>query len=346
MAATLEQILRDLKNKIYKPVYFLHGDEPYYTDIISSYIEDHVLEDMEKEFNQVITYGRDVNKASIISTAKSYPMIGSHQVVIVKEAQEMRDLIPADGNKDTDPLLIYLKNPQPSTILVFCYKYKKLDKRRALYKALNASSAVVFEGKKLYDNQVAPWVSNYLRDRKYSANPRVCAIIADHLGNDLSRIANELNKLMINVPQKEEITETHVEDFIGISKEYNVFELQNAIGTLNAFKANRIAAYMAANAKEYPIMRILPSLMRFFTNILIYYSLSDKSRNNLASKLGISPHFVGEYETAARNFPLARVYKVISLFRQFDLKAKGLGANPSNIKEGDLVRELIFLILN
>ncbi len=344
MVASRDQIFKDLKNKIYKPVYFLHGDEPYYIDEISSYIEKNVLDETEKQFNQLVVYGRDVNRQNIISQSKAFPMMGAHQVIIVKEAQDMRDFVGNDKSQEPDRLVEYLKKPQPSTILVFCYKYKKLDKRKALYKAFN-KHAVIFESKKIYDNQLAPWISSWLNQKGFTITPRASAIIAEHLGNDLARIVNELSKLIINLPAGTRIIETHVEENIGISKEYNVFELQNAIGERSLYKVNRIAAFMASNSKEYPLQRVLPTLTRFFVNILIYHRLADKSKNNVASALSISPYFVRDYEKAARNFSPGRLFGMVSLLREFDLKSKGVGANPGNMKDGDLIRELMVKLM-
>src|SRR6201998_546230 len=234
------EIMLDLKRKIYKPVYFLHGEEAYFIDEISNYIEQNVLDETEKVFNQTILYGRDTDLSSVVGLAKGFPMMGERQVVIVKEAQTLKDFAKVSSDEeggskskkatsDKNPLAAYLDNPQPATVLVFCYKYKKLDARSSLAKAI-AKQAILFESKKLYDNKVPDWIISYLKDKKYAINPRAAALLAEYLGNDLSKIANELGKLFISLPAGSEITIDHIQDNIGLSKDFNVFELQDALG--------------------------------------------------------------------------------------------------------------------
>ncbi|MCB9365097.1 MAG: DNA polymerase III subunit delta, partial [Flavobacteriales bacterium] len=296
-----KQILTDLKNKVYHPVYFLSGEEAYYIDIVANYIEENVLDDAEKEFNQTIVYGKETDMITIISEAKRYPMMANHNVVIVKEAQHLE--------KEIDQLEAYIENPTPSTILVFCYKYKTLDGRKGVSKKIK-KQAVLLESKKLYDNQVPDWINGFLKSKKYTISPHASVLIAEFLGTDLSKVANELNKLIINVPAGTEITPDLVEKNIGISKDYNSFELNKAIGTKDVLKANKIVYHFAKNQKDNPLPMTIGILYNFFTNILNYHYAKDKSRNNIASLLKISPFFVQEYQVAANNYSIKKAVKV------------------------------------
>ncbi|HRN42922.1 MAG TPA: DNA polymerase III subunit delta [Vicingus sp.] len=326
-------ILKDLKNKVYHPIYFLCGEEAYYIDLIADYIEKNVLDANEKEFNQTILYGKETDMLTIISEAKRYPMMANHNVVIIKEAQNLE--------KELDLLEQYLNQPTPSTILVFCFKYKGLDGRKAISKKIKAK-AVVLETKKLYDNQIPDWITNFLKDKEYSINPKACALLAEFLGNDLSKLANEIEKLTINVPEGTTITPEHVEQNVGISKDFNIFELTKTIGSLNVYKTNEIVHYFAKNEKEHPIQVVISTLYGFFTKILIYHYTADKSNKNIASQLGINPFFVGEYQTAAKNYPIKKAVKVIEYLREYDLKSKGV--DNSSTSSGELMKEMVFKI--
>ena len=349
------QIISSFKNKVYQPVYFLMGEEAFFIDAISDYIENNVLDENEKEFNQTILYGRDTDVLTIISAAKRFPMMANHQVVIVKEAQNIRDLAGRDKGEDAEdteektdakaksPLQTYIENPQRSTILVICYKYKTIDKRKAIAKSL-AKNAVLFDSKKLYDNQVPDWISTYLKGKSNKIDPRAAALLTEYLGNDLSKIANELDKLIINIPDKSEITIDHIQNNIGISKDFNVFELQNAFGKRDVFKANRIINYFAANPKDHPLVMTLSALYGYFSKILMYHSLADKSRNNAAAALGVHPFFVGDYENAARSFPPTKVKAIISYLREYDMKSKGY--DNGSASHGDLMKEMVFKIMH
>jgi DNA polymerase-3 subunit delta len=330
-----KQILTDLKNKVYHPVYFLSGEEPYYIDIVADYIEDNVLDDAEKEFNQTIVYGKETDMITIISEAKRYPMMANHNVVIVKEAQHLE--------KEMDKLEAYLEQPTPSTILVFCYKYKSLDGRKGVTKKIK-KQAVLLESKKLYDNQVPDWINGYLKSKKYTISPHASALIAEFLGTNLSKVANELNKLILNVPAGTEITPELVEKNIGISKDYNSFELNKAIGTKDVLKANKIVYHFSKNQKDNPLPMTIGILYNFFTNILNYHYAKDKSRNNIASLLRISPFFVQEYQVAANNYSIKKAVKVIEYLRDYDLKSKGV--NNTSATPGDLLKELVFKIIH
>ncbi len=327
-------ILKDIRNKVFHPVYFLTGEEAFYIDVISNNLEAKVLTETEKEFNLSILYGKDTDIPEIISVAKRYPMMSSHNVVIIKEAQHIRNI---------DDLLPYINQPLESTILVICYKYKTLDKRTKLYKALN-STGVVFTGKKLYDNQVPDWIRDYSKQHGYQIGPRASQMLADHLGTDLGRIVNEMKKLFINLEKGAEITTTHIEENIGISKDFNVFEFQHALGSKDNRKAYQIAKYFADNPKSNPIMMVTAVLFQFFSKILLYQSLKDKSKNNAASALGVNPYFIQDYARAAKHYPPAKVVDVFTLLRTYDLKSKGV--NNETATHGELIRELTYKILN
>ena len=329
-----EQILNDLKNKIYYPVYFLAGEESYYIDEISDFIEDHVLTDVEKEFNQTVIYGRETDVLSIISNAKRYPMMANYQVVIVKEAQEIKNI---------DELLPYIESPLDSTLLVINYKYKKIDKRKSFFKQVD-KKGVLFESKKLYDNKIAAWINNYVKEKGYEITPKACAMLTEFLGTNLSKVVNEISKLIINVPEKAIINDELVERNIGISKDFNIFELQNAIGTRNVLKANQIANYFAANPKENPLVKTVTILFGYFSKLMIFHQLKDKSRNNVASALSINPFFVQDYQVAAKNYSLQKLISIIALLKEYDLKSKGV--NNISTSDGELLKELLFKILH
>lgn len=329
-----DQILNDLKNKIYYPVYFLAGEESYYIDEISDYIEDNVLTDIEKEFNQTVIYGRETDVQSIISSAKRYPMMANYQVVIIKEAQ---------GIQNIEELLPYIENPLDSTLLVVQYKYKKIDKRKSFYKQVD-KKGVLFESKKLYDSQIAGWINSYVRERGYEITPKASAMLTEFLGTDLSKVVNEIGKLILNVPEKATINDELVERNIGISKDYNIFELQNAIGTKNVLKANQIGNYFAANQKENSLVKTITILFGFFSKIMIYHQLKDKSRNSVASALSVNPFFVKDYQLAAKSYSLQKLSKIVSLLKEYDLKSKGV--NNISTSDGELLKELLFKILH
>ena len=329
------QIIKDIKNKVYHPVYFLTGDETYYIDLISDYIEKNVLDETEKDFNQTILYGKESDITSIVSEAKRYPMMANNNVVIIKEAQHL--------GAQLDKLESYLDNPTPSTLLVFCYKYKKVDGRKAIGKLLKKKT-VYFESKKLYDNQVPDWITGYLKKKRYSITPPAAMLIADSLGNDLSKVVNELEKLTINVLEGNEITPETVEKNIGISKDFNNFELNKALGSKDVLKANKIVFHFSKNERDHPLVVTIGLMYSFFSNILKIHYTKDKSKNNLASILRVSPFFVGEYETAARNYPIRKSVMIIEYLREYDLKSKGV--NNASASNSELLKELIFKILH
>lgn len=328
-----EKIIADIKNRKLKPIYFLMGDEPYYIDLIADCIDKTVLTEDEKGFNQVVLYGRDTTVEDVVANAKRYPMMAEYQVVIVKEAQEL--------SRNIDKLEAYAENPQPTTILVFCYKYKTLDKRKKVTKNIE-KNGVLFESKKLYENQVGNWITQALIASGYKIEPKASAMLVEFLGTDLSKISNELDKLKIILPQGTLINAEHIEKNIGISKDYNVFEFRSALGEKNILKANRIAQYFAQNPKDNPITLITSQVFAFYLQLLQYHGLSDKSPANVAKVLKVNPYFVKDYETAARNYPMKKVSAIVAALRDIDLKSKGVGANA--LPPNELLKEMLIAI--
>ena len=331
----VKQLVAAIKKGDLKPIYFLMGEEAYYIDSISDFIEDNVLDEAEKGFNQMVLYGRDVSIDDIVSNAKRYPMMAERQVVIVKEAQDL--------SRTIEKLAQYAENPQPTTVLVINYKYKKLDKRKALYKTINKNGGVVFESKKLYENQVPDWIRRVLKGQGYDISPKAAQMLVEFLGTDLSKVNNELNKLKIVLPKGTQITPEHIEENIGISKDYNNFELRKVIGERNIVKAHKIAKYFADNPKDNPMVVTVALLFGFFSQLLHLHGLNDKSPRSVASAIKVNPYFVNEYLTAARNYPMKKVSSVIGLLREYDVKSKGVGSNA--VPQGDLLKELLVRIL-
>ncbi len=331
---TFEQILSDIHNKKYAPIYFLMGEEPYFIDVISDTIEEEVLDEAEKAFNQIVVYGRDVDIDTVATHAKSFSMMGGYMVVIVKEAQDLKNIEDFEKYLDVIP---------PTTILVFDYKYKKLDKRRALAKKID-KMGVLFESKKLYENNIPGWIQSYLSDKGYSITPKATQMLTDFLGTDLHKVRNELDKLIIALPKSKKIDDADVEYNIGISKDYNVFELQNAIGRRDVMKANQIVNYFGDNGKDNPLLVTAISLYGYFTKILKVHYATDPSQNALAATLGVNPYFVRDYQLAARNYSIGDCVRCISVLREFDLKSKGY--NSGEVSEKDLYREMIFKLLH
>lgn len=329
------KIVSDIKNGNIKPIYFLMGEEPYYIDKISEFIEKNVLVGEDKGFNQMVLYGREVTIEDIVDYSKRFPMMAERQVVIVKEAQDLYRTI--------DRLCTYCENPQPSTVLVICYKYKKIDKRKALYKTIQ-KTGMVYESKKLYENQVADWIRRVLSGRTYKIDNKAASMLIEFLGTDLSKISNELEKLMVVLPVESTITPKDIEENIGISKDYNNFELRKAVGERNTLKVNRIINYFAQNQRANPLVMTISLLNSFFTQLLIYHSLKDKSKNNVAKVLKVNPYFVSDYSIAAKNYPMRKVSKVIAFLREADVKSKGVGANA--LPAGDILKELLFKIIH
>ncbi|UNY98177.1 DNA polymerase III subunit delta [Zhouia spongiae] len=329
----VKQIVTDIRKGDIRPIYFLMGEEPYYIDKIAEYIESNVLSEEEKGFNQMVLYGRDVSVEEVVSNAKRFPMMAERQVVILKEAQELsRTIEKFEG---------YIENPQPTTVLVICYKYKTIDKRKKLYKALKKADAL-FESKKLYENQVPDWIRRVLAGKNYSISVKASQMLVEFLGTDLGRINNELEKLQIILPGGTEITPEIIEENIGISKDYNNFELRKAVGDRDFLKATRIISYFTQNPKDNPLVVTVSLLHNFFSQLLQYHGLTDHSKKSVAAALKINPYFVGEYQAAARNYPMKKVSMIISHLREIDVKGKGVGAN---LTQADLLKELLVKIM-
>jgi DNA polymerase-3 subunit delta len=332
---SINQIVSDIKQGNIKPIYFLMGEESYYIDKIADYIEKNVLTEEEKGFNQMVLYGRDVTVEDIISNAKRFPMMAERQVVIIKEAQDL--------SRTIENLVAYAENPQPSTVLVICYKYKTLDKRKKLSKIIG-KNGLLFESKKLYENQVGDWIRRMLSGKSYKIEPKATLMLIEFLGTDLSKINNELEKLMLILPKDSLISPSHIEENIGISKDFNNFELRKAVGAKQIVKANQIVNYFAQNPRNNPLVMTISLLNSFFTQLLIYHGLKNKTKSNVASALKVNPYFVGDYDTAARNYPMRKVSRIISLLRDADMKSKGVGA--TNLNQGDILKELLFKMMH
>lgn len=329
------QIVSSIQKGDIKPIYFLMGEEPYYVDKISDFIEDNILGEEEKGFNQMLIYGRDTNIEDIVSNAKRYPMMAERQVVIVKEAQDL--------SRTIEKLVDYAENPQPSTVLVICYKYKKIDKRKKLHKAIS-KNGVIFESKPLYENQVGDWIIKTLKSRGFSISPKAAQMLVEFLGTDLGKIDNELQKLQLICDKATTINPELIEENIGISKDFNNFELRKAIGQRDSLKAHRIINYFSQNPKDNPIVMTVSLLFSFFSQLLQYHGLNDKSKGSVAKQLKINPYFVSDYSVAAQNYSMKKVSRAISLLQETDVKSKGVGA--SNVSHGDLLKELLVKIMN
>lgn len=335
---SFETIMRDLKARKFMPVYYLMGDEPYYIDQIADYIADHVLQPEERDFNQTILFGSDTTASQIADAARRYPMMSEFQVLIVKEAQNV---------KNTEALEKYFKAPLKSTILVMCHKNGTIDGRKKEYVKAIQTAGVLFESKKLRDRDLPAYIEIYLQDRQVSIDPKSVQMIADNIGADLSRLTGELEKLMISLPEQDRrVTPQIVEDQIGISKDFNGFELRDAIVSKNVYKANLIIKYFDENPKAGNIYSFLPMLFNYFQNLMIaYYAPNNKSQEAVAEWLELrSPWAAKDYMTGMRNYAGMKVMQIISKMREIDAKSKGLD-NP-NTPPGELMKELVFYILH
>ncbi|MBP7357400.1 MAG: DNA polymerase III subunit delta [Cloacibacterium sp.] len=334
----LELIFKNIKNKEFLPIYFFHGEEAYYIDIAVKALENDVLTEDEKAFNQTVVYGKDTNYNEILSLAKQYPMMGDKQLIIVKEAQDLKF-----NDEETKILEKYVENPVESTILVFAHKHKKVDSRKKVFKTLDKAK-MLFHSEPVKDYNLAKWIDDEARNLQIKLAPGISQLLADYLGNDLSRIANELNKMKLVLKDGEVLDGKLVETHIGISKEFNVFELQKALGKKDANTAFKIAYYMGKNPKTNPIVMTIGNLYNFFSNVVLYHTVSHQSPPTIASELGINPYFVKDYAEAARLYPLKFATRIISVLREIDLKSKGLGA--VNMDEGELLKEMVYKIIN
>ncbi|MBA4154438.1 DNA polymerase III subunit delta [Flavobacterium sp.] len=331
----IAKIIKDISGGNIKPIYFLMGEEPYYIDKLTEFIESNILSEDERAFNQQVLYGRDVSIEDIISAAKRYPMMADRQVIIVREAQEL--------SRNIDKLESYVKNLQPTTVLVIAYKYKSLDKRKSMTKLIE-KEGLLFESKKLYENQIGTWISRVLQGKGYHIEPKATAMLVEFLGTDLSRINNELEKLQIILPKGTTFTPTHIEENIGFSKDFNVFEFRKAIGERNQLQAYRIADHFAQNKKEYPMVLTTGMVFSFFSSLLQYHGLKDKSPGNVAKVLKVNPYFLKDFDLALKNFPMKKVSAIVSTLRDIDVKSKGVGANQ--LHESDLLKEMLAKIFN
>ncbi|MCC6384044.1 MAG: DNA polymerase III subunit delta [Bacteroidia bacterium] len=342
---SFEKIISEFKGKNYAPVYLLHGEEPFFIDQIASYIEHHCLEESEQEFNQTVLYGKDIDLLALISMAKRYPMMAERQVIIVREAQEIRNLFKKDENESSgkNPLLDYMTSPQRSTVLVLCYKYKTADSRTKLVKAI-ARNGVVFKSDKLYDDKIPSWIADYTLKAGAKITGNAAILLAEHIGNDLSRIAREVDKLCINLGNKNTIDEDMIEMYVGISKEYNVFELQKALGRKDVLAANRIINYFAANQRNNPMVMVLAVLHGYFVRLMKYHTSGLKDSKSLSESLGVNPYFLKDYATAARYYSPKKLVAIFNDLAEYDLRSKGL--NSEATEDGELMKELIFKIMH
>lgn len=311
------------------------GEEAYYIDKLSEFIDDTILTEDEKSFNQMVLYGRDVTMQEILSNAKRFPLMAEKQVIIVKEAQEL--------SRSIDQLESYLENPQPTTVLVFCYKYKTLDKRKKVYKLLQKNS-VLFESKKLREYQIEPWLKRVIAGKGYQIEPKASAMLVEFLGTDLAKISNEIDKLSIILPKNSLITADVIEKNIGISKDFNNFELIKAIVDRNSISAYKIVKHFSLNPKNNPLVLTLGLVYSYFSKLLLYHGLKDKSPNNAIKVLKVSQYALKDYDIGKKNYPMRKVSQIISILKDVDLKAKGVGAQ--NISQGDLLKEMLVKIFN
>lgn len=340
MAQTADSVLKDLKAGRYAPVYFLQGEEPYFIDKIAGYIEKNVLTETEKGFNQVVMYGKDTEMNAVLSNARRYPMMSDRQVVIVKEAKEVQDL-----NKQQAQAMLeqYVKNPLPSTILVFCHKYKTLDGRKSLTKTLD-KHAVLVTTKKLYDNQLPDWITQYLSETGFTIERKAAFMLAEFIGNDLERMANEIDKVLINFQEKIQLDAALIQKYVGISKDYNVFELQKALTVRDVVKANRIVQYFESNPKNHPVIPMIAMLFSFYSRLLLIHHSGERSDGGIARLLKINPFFAKEYLLAIQHYSLPVVIRNISFLREADLRSKGV--DSGGLTEGQLLKELVFKLMH
>jgi DNA polymerase-3 subunit delta len=335
---SFEEIIRDIKARRFAPVYFLHGEEAFFIDQIAEAIEQNALPEAERGFNQTILYGKDVDHLTLLDYLRRYPMMSERQVVILREAQEMKSLAE---------LAAYVENPMPSTLFVACHKHKKVDARTKFGKALGGKQTVLFESKKLYDNQVADWIVNYTKSQKRAIEPGAAALMAEYLGTDLSRITNELDKLAINLPDGGGISEALVQENIGISKEYNVFELQKAIATRDIAKVARIREHFSSNIRKNPLIVTISSLFAYFSKVYMLHGMKGQPDAEILRALDLrSDWFLKEYKIAAANYNYAQTVKAISILKTYDLRSKGVDNDTTSTGEEELMKELFWKLMN
>lgn len=339
----VKDVLQTLKAKQYSPVYLLHGKESYFIDQITQFVEDNVLQEHEKSFNQLTFYGKETDAKTIIDASSRYPMMAERQVILLKEAQAMRTF---------NDLIHYLKKPVPTTLLVICYKHKRLDSRTALGKLAKASEDIIlFESKPKYDNEIPSWIESYLQKLNLQIDPKASSLIAEYLGTDLGKVSNELDKLALNLPKGSNVQTDHVQEYIGISKDYNVFELTDALAARNSAKVFRIVSYFAQNPTKHPMVLTLGALINYFSKLYLAFPKKQLGDMELAKALGAKPRNeyaaafqVKKYRVAFKHYGFPQILQIIALLKEFDLKAKGVD-NPST-PGGELLRELAVRILN
>ncbi len=340
MSKLPQQVLVELRQDTYHPVYFLQGEEPYFIDLLSDYIESNALEEAEKGFNQMIMYGKDSTMDVVLTNARRFPMMASRQVVIVKEAQEIVNF----GRQDAQKLLqAYIENPSPTTVLVFCYKYKTLDGRKAITKAIS-KNAILVDCKKIYEDKLPGWIFDYVKSKNATIDHGTAQLLSDYIGNNLERLSSEINKVLINLKEPAKINTEAVQKYVGISKDYNVFELQKSLTFKDNLKAQRIVQYFAANPKLNPIIPIIAVLFGFFAKLLILQQSKSSSDDALAQELRIRPFFLKDYILAARNYPRDQVISNIGYLKTADLMVKGVGNQRT--AHGEILKELIFKLMH
>lgn len=324
----VEKILNEWKKRVFKPIYWLEGEEEYYIDKLVEFAEHRILSESEASFNLTTFYGRDANWADVINTCRRYPMFSDFQVVLIKEAQHLKEI---------DKLDAYFQNPLYSTLLVVAYKDKKLDARTRFAKLVK-EKAEVFSTKKIYDSALPDWVNKMVNGLGYTITPKANALMVEHIGNDLSRIENEIEKILINVGSRKSITEEDIEQFVGISKEYNIFELQSALANKDMPKAIKIVQYFGANPKAAPMQLVLPSLYSFFSKVYMTYGISG-GEDMIAKQIGVSPFFIKDYLKASKNYSFSGTKKILILLHQYNLKS--IGVNAARVEDADLMKELV-----
>ena len=329
-----KQIENDIKSKNFYPIYLLMGEEELFIDKLTDLIVENSISESEREFNYTILYGKETNVDEIVSISKKFPLMSNYQVVVIKEAQDL--------SRTIDQLTSYTNNFSKSTILIICYKHKSIDKRKSLYKSIS-KNGIVFESKRLYENQAQQWVMQQLTKRNIKVSHKAVSMILDYLGADLRKINNEIGKLLQAKNNPKEILDIDIEKYIGISKEYNNFELRKAISEKNLNKAFQIADYFAKNPNSNPLVVTISMIFDFFSKLLLYHANDNMPDSKKASIMKISPFFVSEYRIASKNYPIKRVTKVISIIREYDLKSKGSGAK--NLSHFDLLKEMIARIV-
>ena len=334
----LDLILKNIKNKEFLPIYFFHGEEPYFMDVAVKSFENDVLEEDEKAFNQTVVYGKDTTFSDVLSLARQFPMMGDKQVIILKEAQEIRMT-----EKEAEALKFYAENPVESTLLVIAHKYKKVDSRKSFAKILSKNK-MLFLSDKIKDYDVAKWIQGEMLNLKLKSQPNIPTLLSEYLGTDLSRISNELQKLKMILKEGEIIDEKLIETHIGISKDFNIFELIKALGKKDGAQSFKIAHFLGKSPKQNPFVMMIGNLYNFFSNLVIFHTMKGESPQNQASAMGINPYFIKDFAEAARFYNLKHCTRIISILREIDLKNKGLGA--VNMTEGELLKELVYKILH